>query len=473
MGSGVSVTQGSFDGDTQSVSFPKRRTTQNDEIQRGVVAMIDSVIDKCIRKSNLNVQALCPASNRECKESKREYSSSYVHLDCSLDFSFSKPSKQLLSPSCFRGSPRKGKFSRDKCTIKNSIGCNHSDNMFFADPKCHDLSLAKVLNTIHESLSVTEHQREGENAPEIMFKTHWKINSSDSLGVGSSAKVYSAVSMYDPRIKVAVKMLDKTKLSLSVSKKQKLLVMSRNEAQLIRKLNHPNIAKFIGYYDTSMYIYIVTEYCDGGELFDYIINRPEGINEEEGKIVARQLASALSHIHNRGVMHRDVKPENILLQRKNDLSSIKLMDFGLSRAAKQSQSFLGTAGYVAPEMATNSTNCGMYTSAVDMWALGVTLYAALTGYMPFEESDEGDSLARGVERIQEQPVLFPQEVFQGISKQCIHCLSMLLTIDPKMRMTADEMLVHPWIAQVDVREDRQEEMQINSSPNSILHVKSI
>ena len=109
---------------------------------------------------------------------------------------------------------------------------------------------------------MTEHQHEGENAPEIMFKTHWKINSSDSLGVGSSAKVYSAVSMYDPRIKVAVKVLDKTKLSLSVSKKQKLLVMSRNEAQLIRKLNHPNIAKFIGYYDTSMYIYIVTEYCE-------------------------------------------------------------------------------------------------------------------------------------------------------------------------------------------------------------------
>ena len=108
-----------------------------------------------------------------------------------------------------------------------------------------------------------------------------------------------------------------------------------------------------------------------------------------------------------------------------------------------------------------------------MWALGVTLYAALTGYMPFEESDEGDSLARGVERIQEQPVLFPQEVFQGISKQCTHCLRMLLTIDPKMRMTADEMLVHPWIAQVDVPEDRQEEMQIHSSPNSILHVKRI
>ena len=68
MGSGVSVTQGSFDGDTQSVSFPKRKTTQNDEIQRGIIVMIDSVIDQCIRKSNVNVQALCPTSKRKWKD---------------------------------------------------------------------------------------------------------------------------------------------------------------------------------------------------------------------------------------------------------------------------------------------------------------------------------------------------------------------------------------------------------------------
>jgi len=433
--------------------------------------MIDSVIEKCIQKSNGTMQGLYPTSKCECEESKWEYSSSSVRLKCSSDISYSKPSKQLRSPVCSRESPKRMKLNKENCKLKINLSFNHSDKMFFADPKCHEFRLAKVLNTIHYSLSVTENTRESENIPEMYFKRHWKINTYDSLGVGSSAKVYSAVSMYDPCIKVAIKVLDKTKLSLSVSKKQKLLVMSRNEAQLIRKLNHPNIAKFIGYYETSCCIYIVTEHCDGGELFDYIIDRPEGINEDEGKIVARQLASALSHIHNRGVMHRDVKPENILLQKKNDLSSIKLMDFGLSRAAKQSQSFLGTAGYVAPEMATNSTNCGMYTSAVDMWALGVTLYAALTGYMPFDESDEGDSLARGVERIQEQPILFPEEVFQGISKQCIHCLSLLLTIDPKIRMTADEMLVHPWIAEADTPEDRQEEMQFTRSSNSILCVK--
>ena len=83
------------------------------------------------------------------------------------------------------------------------------------------------------------------------LKKHWELVGNKSLGVGSSATVFAAVSTIDPRVKVAVKMLDKMKLSLSMSKKRKLLVMSRNEASLIQKLNHPNIAQFVAYYETN------------------------------------------------------------------------------------------------------------------------------------------------------------------------------------------------------------------------------
>eukprot|EP00943_MAST-04B_sp_MAST-4B-sp1_P003939 g3939.t1 len=365
--------------------------------------------------------------------------------------------------SCnFSNSPQKNKSilsqwnNNDEKNFYNPISspiprCNDINNSqhFYSDPKCHKYYVAKVIKSMRNETK-NRQQENNDNSSvtnvEKYFNRHWKIIDSNNIGVGSSATVFPACSTIDPRLKVAVKLLDKSKLSLSMSKKQKLLVMSRNEAALLQKLNHPNIAKFIAYYETETNIYIVSEYCAGGELFEYIIDRPEGLNENEGKIITRQLASALSHMHQRGVMHRDVKPENILLERENDLTSVKFIDFGLSCAAKHGQSFLGTAGYVAPEMASNSPSGGVYDSSVDMWALGVTLYAALTGYMPFEESDEGDSLARGVARIQEQPVQFPLDVFRGISKDCINCLSRLLTVDPKMRITADELLLHPWIS---------------------------
>lgn len=472
------------------------------EIEKQVATLLKDVTTGYVNKNNMdNIEKhnTSMKSNYDNKENTENSNTNYTkkksvnkYDDSTLDFSFSKLSTSSIERNrnidshknqqsitfgnnitfTSNKSPRKTSsmiskwdnnatdyFNRKKNRTNNNNHTsspvitqqqqenidNNNSPVFYADPKCHKYYVSKVLASMRKDTMRCSNNSSPTNYAEKLFKKHWEIVGNKSLGVGSSATVFAAVSTIDPRVKVAVKMLDKMKLSLSMSKKRKLLVMSRNEASLIQKLNHPNIAKFVAYYETNSHIYIISEHCDGGELFEYIIDRPEGLNENEGKIITRQLAAALSHMHQRGVMHRDVKPENILLERKNDLSSIKFIDFGLSREAKESQSFLGTAGYVAPEMASNSYNCGVYDSSVDMWALGVTLYAALTGYMPFEESDEGDSLARGVERIQEQTVQFPSDVFQGISKECIDCLSMLLTIDPKMRITADELLLHPWI----------------------------
>jgi serine/threonine protein kinase len=139
-------------------------------------------------------------------------------------------------------------------------------------------------------------------------------------------------------------------------------------------------------------------------------------------------------MHAKGVLHRDLKPENLLLRHPGDPSEVKIIDFGFSKNAERTQSFLGTCGYLAPEMMAHEE----YTAAVDMWALGVCTYALLSGYLPFDEMDppEPGCTIQWV-------VQFPEEQWATITEEGKDLIRRLLEPDALRRFTANQVLQHP------------------------------
>lgn len=130
-------------------------------------------------------------------------------------------------------------------------------------------------------------------------------------------------SVVDPNFKVAIKVLNKERL------KENILAI-KEEVRILTRLDHPNIVKYYETYDDTKYMYLVMEYCSGGELFDRIAKQKDQVfNESEAATIMKKLLRAINHCHASGVVHRDIKPENIMYGRDNE---IKLIDFGLSKS---------------------------------------------------------------------------------------------------------------------------------------------
>ena len=143
----------------------------------------------------------------------------------------------------------------------------------------------------------------------------------------------------------------------------------------MKQLDHPNIIKFYEEIEDGPYIFLVTEYCSGGELLDRISGKSV-FNESEAAAIIEKLLKAINHCHSKKIAHRDIKPENILYSSKDDHAEVKLIDFGLAKKADRSlrtyQTIVGTPYYVAPEVID-----GNYTYSCDIWSIGVVLHIML------------------------------------------------------------------------------------------------
>ena len=237
----------------------------------------------------------------------------------------------------------------------------------------------------------------------------------------------------------AVKSIEKAKMTR--------LHHLRREIDLLASVQHPSIIRLIDCYEDAHHVHIVTEKCSG-ELFDRIEqsfnnNRQGCFNEQSSARIIKSLLEAVAYLHANGIIHRDVKPENILLDSTNEESpSIKLIDFGLARRHRHGidrnlSNFRGTIYYMSPEL----LKCN-YSSPTDVWSIGVIAYILLAGYPPFD----GDTDPEIYASIAEGNVEFPS--FMGWSNkslQCIDFIKSLLTKDPRERFTAQEALLHPWI----------------------------
>jgi len=209
-----------------------------------------------------------------------------------------------------------------------------------------------------------------------------------------------------------------------------------SEIEIFLCMDHPHIARLVDVYETSETITIVMECAEGGELFDRVTSRR--FSEDEAADATRQVLLALNYIHSHGIVHRDLKLENILYDTKGG-NHMKLIDFGFSKfndSSHRLHTSCGTLAYMAPEVLTRS-----YTSQCDLWSLGVITFILLSGHMPFHGSDESiqGSIMTGTY------VMKPAH-WKGISQTARDFTRALLTLDPYARLDAKSALDHAWIA---------------------------
>ncbi|CAI9773435.1 unnamed protein product [Fraxinus pennsylvanica] len=229
----------------------------------------------------------------------------------------------------------------------------------------------------------------------------------------------------------------------SISKK-KLVTKSdkddmRREIQIMQHLSgQSNIVEFKGAYEDKQSVHLVMELCAGGELFDRIIAKGH-YSERAAASICRSIVKVVQICHFMGVMHRDLKPENFLLSDKSEKALLKATDFGLSvfiEEGKVYKDLVGSAYYVAPEVLRRR-----YGKEADIWSAGVMLYILLSGVPPFwAETEKGifDAILRG-------HVDFDSKPWQSISNSAKDLVLRMLTQDPEERITAAEVLEHPWM----------------------------
>ncbi|XP_009586663.1 calcium-dependent protein kinase 5 [Nicotiana tomentosiformis] len=222
----------------------------------------------------------------------------------------------------------------------------------------------------------------------------------------------------------------------------------RREIQIMHHLaGHKNIVSIKGAYEDPLYVHIVMELCSGGELFDRIIQRGH-YTEKNAAELTKIIVGVVEACHSLGVMHRDLKPENFLLVNKDDDFSLKAIDFGLSVFFKPGQIFTDVVGspyYVAPEVLLKH-----YGPEADVWTAGVILYILLSGVPPFwAETQQGifDAVLKG-------HIDFESDPWPLISESAKDLIRKMLCMRPSERLTAHEVLCHPWICENGVAPDR-------------------
>ena len=264
-----------------------------------------------------------------------------------------------------------------------------------------------------------------------LLKSNYKISpQSRILGAGTFGKVFLSESILDSEFQVAVKVVNKEKLKGS-------LELLKEEVGILSRLDHPNIVRYYETFDDVKYMYIVMEYCNGGELLDRLtFQERKAFTEAEAARIMKKLFRAINHCHASGVIHRDIKPENIMYGRDGE---VKLIDFGLSKIVKSKNSSLktmaGTPFYMAPEVIK-----GEYTSQCDVWSLGVLMYFLLCGFLPFQ----GDNRSQIFDRIKNGSFHFNFLEFELVSHEAKALIRKLLVNDPAKRITPEMALKDPW-----------------------------
>ncbi|XP_058868138.1 serine/threonine-protein kinase MARK2 isoform X2 [Acipenser ruthenus] len=247
-----------------------------------------------------------------------------------------------------------------------------------------------------------------------------------TIGKGNFAKVKLARHVLTGR-EVAVKIIDKTQLN--ASSLQKLF----REVRIMKLLNHPNIVKLFEVIETEKTLYLVMEYASGGEVFDYLVAHGR-MKEKEARAKFRQIVSAVQYCHQKNIVHRDLKAENLLLDAD---MNIKIADFGFSNEftlGSKLDTFCGSPPYAAPELFQGKKYDG---PEVDVWSLGVILYTLVSGSLPFD----GQNLKELRERVLRGKYRIPFYM----STDCENLLKKFLILNPGKRGSLEQIMRDRWM----------------------------
>lgn len=191
-------------------------------------------------------------------------------------------------------------------------------------------------------------------------------------------------------VKLAIHKKTGEKVAIKIVKKKDMneleVYQQRREIEVLKMCQHPNIIKLIDLFENADYYYLVMDYMQGGDMFDYLQLRKFKISENRARDMTRQILLAIQYLHSYGMLHRDLKLENVMMTDKSEGAIPKIADFGLTKiigpSEKANEPF-GTVGYVAPEVLKKEP----YTFSCDVWGIGCIAFALLSGTLPFDSED--------------------------------------------------------------------------------------
>lgn len=269
------------------------------------------------------------------------------------------------------------------------------------------------------------------------------------IGIGCYGKVFVAKDREFADRTVAVKRVTKT---MDIEANEQFY----EEVKIMKALDHPNICKLLGTFEQGRHFFFIMEYCSGGELFDHIVKQGH-IDEAKSADIVGQVTSALYYAHGRSIAHRDLKPENVVFFTDDPTDNlVKLIDWGLgiSFASGRMQAAVGSRLYAAPEV-TSSRNVKAYTSACDLWSLGVLTYVMLCGKPPFSGSGE-----QRFEQAMQEKYDMSGSIWDAVSDNAKDFVTGLIKTDPKERLPIDIAAMHPWLCTKHLARDNSVDLQV-------------
>ncbi|QIW97625.1 hypothetical protein AMS68_003143 [Peltaster fructicola] len=321
---------------------------------------------------------------------------------------------------------------------------------------------------VGQQRSRQEHLRGASHRKEVKFGDYIL---GQTLGEGEFGKVKMGWKK-DGGVQVAIKLIRKESLAGNTTRLPKIY----REISILKELEHPNIVRLHEFVETERHMGIILEYASGGELFDYILNH-RYLKDPAARRLFAQLVSGVGYLHKKGIVHRDLKLENLLLDR---YKNIIITDFGFAntfnpndelgedvehrisdkdyikregldainkngfRRGDLMQTSCGSPCYAAPELVVSD---GLYTGRkVDVWSCGVILYAMLAGYLPFDDdpaNPEGDNINLLYKYIVSTPLTFPEYV----TPHARDLLRRILVPDPRRRADLFEVARHSWLSE--------------------------
>ena len=266
-----------------------------------------------------------------------------------------------------------------------------------------------------------------------------------TIGKGTFSRVKLGINKNTGE-KVAIKILDKKKI-VEKADLERIL----REMKMLSELENEHIIKVFQIYENDNHYLIIMEYCEGGELFNYIVEK-QRLSENESAFFYYQIIQGVEYIHSQGIAHRDLKPENLLLDKNK---KIKIIDFGLSNYFDGEEKLVTPCGspcYASPEMVGGHKYNGFF---IDVWATGIILFAMLCGYLPFED-DNNDVLFK---QILGGKIDYPSHLSE-VSKDL---LKKIIETNPEKRIKIEQIKTHPFcLMGKKIYEKRFKKMKINS-----------
>ncbi|EGT54219.1 CBN-RSKN-2 protein [Caenorhabditis brenneri] len=239
---------------------------------------------------------------------------------------------------------------------------------------------------------------------------------------------------------------------------QRFAVQAQREARILEMVQgHPNIVQLHDVHSDPLHFYLVMELLTGNELLERI-RKLERFTESEAADIMRQLVSAVKYLHDKRIVHRDLKPENILFESVDSNARLRLVDFGFARLLpnpmeqqlksvqvlrKMTPCF--TLQYAAPEVLDVGDSQPEYNEQCDLWSLGVVLFTMLSGQVPFHARSRQESATEIMQRICRAEFSFDGDAWTNVSSDAKNLITGLLTVDPKKRLSMQELTAHMWL----------------------------